>query len=91
VSEDRIHIESFKEYEVEATVVRISPRGIFIKIDKGVGDDVSKGMVMDIFQFDYMGGNILTARGIVYEVDADSSVIKVVKKAAAISTGSSAW
>lgn len=79
-SREEKFIGSFKEYEVEASVVKISPRGIFLKIDKGVGDDLQKGMTMDIYQFDYLGGNVLVASGVVYEVGAESAIVKIFKK-----------
>lgn len=80
VSGDSFKIESFKEYVVDSTVIKVSPRGKFIKIDQGISSDVEKGMKFDIFQTDYFGENILVGSGLVYEVGADTAIVKVIKK-----------
>ncbi|WP_412471399.1 hypothetical protein [Halobacteriovorax sp. RT-1-4] len=72
--------ESFKEYSVEANVIKVSPRGVFIKIDHGSLDDIQVGNIVDIYKTDYFGGNILVAQGKVYEVSSASSIIKVVAR-----------
>lgn len=77
---DRAKVSSFKEYDVEASVIKISPRGSFIKIDKGVSDDIEKGMKFDIYEFDYLGGNVLVAEGRAYEVSAETTIIKINKR-----------
>jgi len=80
VTKEDLKVESFKEYEIEATVIKISPRKKFVKIDMGVSQDVDKGMKMDIFQTDFFGGNVLVAQGVVYEVGADWAIIKILKR-----------
>jgi hypothetical protein len=77
--EDR-KIESFKEYDVDSAIIKISPRKNFVKIDQGLAQEIEKGMKFDIFQTDYFGGNILVASGVVFEVGTDWSIIKVMKK-----------
>lgn len=72
--------DSFKEYQVDGSVLKISARSNFIRIDQGLSTDVEKGMKFDIYQTDYFGGNVLVASGIAYEVGADWSIIKLVKK-----------
>lgn len=67
----------FKEYDFEGTITKVSPKKGFVVIDKGMGDDVQKGMKIDFFDFDYVGGNILLARGTVISTKADSSVVKI--------------
>lgn len=67
----------FKEYDFEGTITKISPKKGFVVIDKGMGDDVQKGMKIDFFEFDYVGGNILLARGTVISVKADSAIVKI--------------
>ena len=79
-TEDSFKIESFKEYIIVSTVIKVSPRGKFIKIDQGISSDVEKGMKFDIFQTDYFGENILVASGLAYEIKADSAIIKITKK-----------
>lgn len=80
VSKDERVISKFKEYEIEGTVLKVSPRGKFIKIDQGLAQDVEKGMRFDIFKTDFFGGNVLVATGVVYEVSSDSSIVKLIKK-----------
>jgi hypothetical protein len=80
VTPESVKMDSFKEYQVDGSVLKISARSNFIRIDQGLSTDVEKGMKFDIYQTDYFGGNILVASGIVYEVGADWSIIKLVKK-----------
>ncbi len=79
VTTSQMKVESFKEYDVEASVIRVSPRGKFIKIDKGMADDLKKGMRVDIYQTDFFGGNQLVASGVVFEVASDSAIVRLEK------------
>lgn len=72
-------VESFKEYEVEGTVLKVSPRSTFVKIDQGTAHDIEKGMKFDIFNTDYYGGNEMVATGVAYEVGATWTIIKILK------------
>lgn len=72
--------ESFKEYTIEGNVIKVSPRGVFIKIDHGSLDDIQAGNLVDIYKTDYFGGNILVARGRVFEVSSGSSIVKIVTR-----------
>tara|TARA_R110002072_G_scaffold64203_6_gene159802 strand:+ start:12941 stop:14116 length:1176 start_codon:yes stop_codon:yes gene_type:complete len=92
VSSESEKIESFKEYNIEATVIKISPRGKFIQIDQGISSDVSQGMRFDIYKTDFFGGNILVATGVAIEVGSSKSIIKILKKykAAKVEKGYSA-
>lgn len=72
--------ESFKEYTLEGNVIKVSPRGVFVKIDHGSLDDIQKGDVVDIYKTDYFGGNILVAQGRVFEVASNTSIVKIVAK-----------
>lgn len=67
----------FKTYDIEATVTKVSQQKNFVEIDKGLSSDVYKGMRVDLFEFDYVGGNVLVARGVVMQVKVDSAVIKI--------------
>ncbi len=73
-------INQFKDYDIEASVVRSSPRGKFVLIDKGLSDDVEKGMVFDIYQTDYFGGNILVASGIAHQVRSEETIIRLTRQ-----------
>ena len=77
--EDR-KVSKFKEYDIEASIIKVSPRGKFLKIDKGLSQDVEKGMRFDIYKTDYFGGNALVAQGFIYEVAADWAILKLSKK-----------
>lgn len=80
IKTETIKIDSFKEYHIDGSVLKISARGNFIKIDQGLSTDVEKGMKFDIYQTDYFGGNVLVGTGVVFEVGSDWAVIKLVKK-----------
>jgi hypothetical protein len=67
----------FKDYDFEASITKISPKKGFVVIDKGISEDVQKGMKIDFYEFDYVGGNILLAKGIVIQSKADTSIVKI--------------
>lgn len=72
--------DAFKEYGIEATVLKVSPKGRFVQIDQGVSQDIEKGMRFDFYETDFFGGNELIATGIVYEVSLNRSIVKIIKK-----------
>ncbi len=80
VTPEAIKIDTFKEYSIESSVLKVSARGNFLRIDQGLSSDIEKGMRFDIYQTDYFGGNVLVATGIAVEVGADWSVVKLTKK-----------
>lgn len=67
----------FKTYDLEAAVTKVSEKKNFVEIDKGLSSDIYKGMRVDLFEFDYLGGNVLVARGVVMQVKVDSAVVKI--------------
>ena len=73
-------IKRFKEYSIEANVVKVSARGKFILIDKGLSSDIEKGMKFDIFANNDSGKNVLIAEGIVYKSSGNKAVIKLTRK-----------
>jgi|GEM_PF-522379 len=77
-SDDR-KVAKFKEYHVEASISKVSPRGKFCKIDQGLDGDVEKGMKIDFFKTDFFGGNILVASGDVYEVGPDWAIVRILQ------------
>ncbi len=79
-SKESVKVETFKEYTIDGSVLKVSARGTFIKIDQGLSTDVEKGMAFDVYQTDYFGGNVLVASGVAYEVGSDWSIIKLTKK-----------
>ncbi len=72
-------IDSFKEYLIEASVIKVSPRGKFVKIDKGVTSDVEKGMEFDIYKSDFFGGNKLLFSGLVIDLGSDWAIVQINK------------
>ncbi|MBF0297576.1 MAG: hypothetical protein HQK51_02585 [Oligoflexia bacterium] len=78
ISEKEEIIKKFKEYDIEAQVIKTSPAGSFVVVDKGITHDIEKGMRIDFYKFDYLGGNILLASGIVYESYAEKAIVKIV-------------
>lgn len=67
----------FKDYDFEANVSKVSPKKGYVVIDKGLAEDIQKGMKIDFYEFDYVGGNILLARGTVIKTKADSAIVKI--------------
>jgi hypothetical protein len=69
--------KTFKRYDFEGTITKVSAKKKYVVIDKGVGEDVRKGMKIDFYEFDYVGGNFLIARGTVISVKSDTSIVKI--------------
>ena len=68
----------FKEYSNSAKIIKVSPRGNFFKINQGISTNVEKGTIVDIYQSDFFGGNILVGSGVVFSVETDTAVVKMV-------------
>ena len=79
VSQKKIKVDSFKEYYYEASVVKVSQGGRFCRVDKGVSDHFEKGMRVDIYEDNYVGGNRLIASGVVYDAKATFSIVRILK------------
>lgn len=79
-SETRFVDAKFKSYDIEANVTKVSPKKEYVVIDKGLADDIYKGMRMDFFEFDYIGGNVLVASGVVMKTQADTAIVKITNK-----------
>lgn len=77
VDPNKARVQRFKEYNIEASVIQVSPRGKFIKIDKGIAQGVEKGARFDIYETDFFGGNTLIATGIIFEVNADAAIVRL--------------
>lgn len=72
--------QTFKEYRVEASVSKISKTRNVVVIDKGIDEGLKKGMSVDFYFFDYLGGNELIATGIVVEVSGVKAMVKITKR-----------
>lgn len=79
-SETRLVDSKFKTYDLEATVTKISPKKEYVVIDKGIADDFNKGMRVDFFEFDYIGGNVLVATGVIIKTKSDSAIVKITQR-----------
>lgn len=79
-SSTRLVDNKFKTYDLESSVTKVSPKKEYVVIDKGLADDFNKGMKIDFFEFDYIGGNILVASGVIVQVKSDSSIVKITQR-----------
>ena len=79
-SETRIVDSKFKTYDIEATVTKVSPKKEYVVIDRGIADDFNKGMRIDLFEFDYVGGNVLVASGVIIKTKSDSAIVKITQR-----------
>lgn len=71
------HIENFKDYSIEGDIIKVSPNGTYVVINRGLADGVSKGMRFDIFQDDFLGGSKLLAAGLVVKLGASSCIVQI--------------
>jgi hypothetical protein len=77
-TDTRAKIEgSFKEYDLEASVAKVSPKKQFVILNKGLSQNVQMGQRFDLYYFDYVGGNVLLARGVIIQVNSDQSVLQL--------------
>lgn len=70
----------FKTYDLEATVTKVSGKKELVIIDKGMGDDFEKGMKVDLFEFDYVGGNVLVASGVIVQAKTSSAIVRITQR-----------
>ena len=73
-------ITAFKEYSIEANVIKVSKKQHFVQIDQGLTADISKGMKFDIYKVGLMSDNTLLASGVAWEVGVNKSVIRIFKR-----------
>lgn len=67
----------FKEYDFEANVIKLSSKKGYLVIDKGLADDIRSGARIDFYEFNYVGGNVLLARGLVVQSKAETAIVKI--------------
>lgn len=72
--------KEFKNYRVEGEVLKISPKGKYLIIDKGLSHDVTRGMVFHIFINDYQGSSRLVAIAKAIKVQSSKSIIQILKR-----------
>ena len=61
-------------------MTKVSPQKEYVVLDKGLADNFEKGMKVDLFEFDYVGGNTLIATGVVVKTQSDSCIVKISQK-----------
>jgi hypothetical protein len=76
-SKTRIKDAAFKTYDYEVTVTKVSPKKSYVVVDKGISSDIEKGMVFDFYDYDYLGGNVLVAQGVVIESRTETAIVKI--------------
>lgn len=74
----------FKQYDLEADVVKVSAKGNFVRINKGLSNDVVKGMRFDLYKNDFKGLNELVAEGVAYKVFSGAAILKIVNRFSSI-------
>ncbi len=79
-SQTKLLDNKFKTYDLEASVTKVSPQKEYVVLDKGLADNFEKGMKVDLFEFDYVGGNALIATGVVVKTQSDSCIVKISQK-----------
>lgn len=71
---------AFKEYTIEATVIKVSKTRESVVVDAGQIQGLQKGNKVDFYFFDYVDGNRLIASGYVVKAGANKSMVKITKK-----------
>ncbi len=72
-------LNQFTEYNVEATVIKVSPRQKFVVINKGLAAELEKGMRVDIYGLkdNDPDETVLLATGFIYQVKVDSAIVRL--------------
>lgn len=70
----------FKQYQVEGSVIKLSKSRKVAVIDKGLANGIEKGMAVDFYYFDYVGGNELIAKGKVLKAKTAKALVRIIKR-----------
>ena len=71
---------SFKQYEIEGVVTKITKSRSAVVIDQGISTGLKKGDRVDFYHFDFLDGDALIATGIVAKSGYDKAIVKIMKK-----------
>jgi hypothetical protein len=71
---------AFKQYSIEGVVKKLSKKRTAAVLDIGMQAGLEKGMKIDFYHFDYLGGNQLIASGFVVKVSLKKSIVKITKR-----------
>lgn len=69
--------QSFKNYSIDGDIIRVSPNGTYVVVNKGLADGVTKGMRFDFYEDDFLGGSKLLAAGLVVKLGASSCIVQI--------------
>jgi hypothetical protein len=70
----------FKQYRVDGVVTKLSKSKKVVVVDKGIQDGLKRGMKVDFYYFNFIGGNELIGSGIVVKAKLSESLVQVTKK-----------
>lgn len=71
---------TFKQYEIEGIVTKITKSRKAVIVDQGVSSGLNKGDRVDFYHFDFVDGDELIGSGIVIKSSYDKAMVKVSKK-----------
>ncbi len=72
--------DAFKQYKIDGVVKKISKKRTAAVLDVGLQEGLEKGMKVDFYHFDYLGGNKLIASGFVVKVSLSKSIVKITRR-----------
>ena len=72
--------QAFKQYSIDARVVKLTKSKSSVIIDVGLSQGMEKGSKVDFYHFDYLGGNELIASGYTVRVGTSKSMVKITKR-----------
>lgn len=79
-SDYTLKYSTFKEYTIEAQVIKVSKTRESVIVDAGQIQGLEKGNKVDFFFFDYVDGNKLIGSGYVIKAGANKSMVKITKR-----------
>jgi hypothetical protein len=71
---------SFKQYELEGIVTKVTKSRKAVVVDQGISSGLNKGDRVDFYHFDFVDGDELIGSGIVIKSSYDKAMVKVIKK-----------
>ena len=71
---------AFKQYTIDARVIKTTKSKTSVIIDVGLTQGLDKGSKVDFYHFDYLGGNELIASGYTVKVGTSKSMVKITKR-----------
>jgi hypothetical protein len=72
--------QKFKQYRIEGLVTKMATSRKVAVVDQGVEKGLRKGMKVDFYHFNFVGGNELIATGVVIRARASKSLVRIIKR-----------